>query len=115
MRFQEFIDEAKKPDFRKIKIGGKAWIKFWKAHPELQDEMLAWKKHPDAQYVKKYQNLRGLKESELSESYFRPMVQILKDMEKVISELKKDKYLSSFVKEVEGAYNEWKKVTTKLA
>ena len=54
-------------------------------------------------------------EQYLAESYFRPMISIMKDMEKVLKELKKDKYMSSFAMEVEQVVNEWKKVTTKLA
>ena len=29
--------------FKVIKIGSNEWIRFWKAHPEQQEEMLQWK------------------------------------------------------------------------
>lgn len=30
-------------DFREINPGTNLWIRYWKAHPELQMEMLRWK------------------------------------------------------------------------
>ncbi len=115
MKFEDYLDEAKTTNYKKAKIGGKVWLRIWKENPELQDEMLAFRKSKEAKFTKKLEKRRGLKEGELSESYLTPMIQIMKSMERLIKEMKRDKFMLSFVKEVEGAYNEWKKVTTKLA
>ena len=55
MRFEQYLDEAKKPNFKKAKIGGKVWMRIWNENPELQDEMLAYRKSKDAKFVKKLQ------------------------------------------------------------
>lgn len=55
MKFEQYLDEAKKANFKKAKIGGKVWMRIWKENPELQDEMLAWKKGGEAKFVKKLQ------------------------------------------------------------
>ncbi len=115
MKFINYLDEAKTTNYKKAKIGGKVWMRIWKENPELQDEMLAFRKSKEAKFTKKLAKAKVLKEGELSESYFTPMVQIMKSMESLLKEMKRDKFVPSFVKEVEGAYNEWKKVTTKLA
>jgi 5'-deoxynucleotidase YfbR-like HD superfamily hydrolase len=115
MKFIDYLDEAKTTNYKKAKIGGKVWMRIWKENPELQDEMLAFRKSKEAKFTKKLAKVRGLKEGELSESYFTPMIKIGKDMEKVLKELKRDKYLSAFAKEVEDAHKEWIRLTTKLA
>lgn len=55
MRFNDYLDEAKAPNYKKAKIGGKVWMRIWKEHPELQDEMLAYRKSKEAKFVKKLQ------------------------------------------------------------
>ncbi len=55
MKFINYLDEAKKPDYKKVKIGGKVWMKIWKENPKLQDEMIAYRKSKDAKFVKKLQ------------------------------------------------------------
>lgn len=55
MKFKNYLDEAKVPNFKKAKIGGKVWLRIWKEHPELQDEMLAYRKSKEAKFVKKLQ------------------------------------------------------------
>jgi len=47
--------EAKAPNYKKAKIGGKVWMRIWKENPELQDEMLKWRKGEEAKFVKKLQ------------------------------------------------------------
>ncbi len=55
MKFLNYLDEAKAPNYKKIKIGGKVWMKIWKEHPELQDLMLAYRKSKEAKFTKKLQ------------------------------------------------------------
>ena len=54
---RQFLDlfEAKAPNYKKAKIGGKVWMRMWKENPELQDEMLKWRKGEEAKFVKKLQ------------------------------------------------------------
>jgi len=49
------IWEAKTANYKKAKIGGKVWMRIWKENPELQDEMLKWRKGEEAKFVKKLQ------------------------------------------------------------
>ena len=44
MKFLNYLDEAKKANYKTAKIGGKVWMRIWKENPELQDEMLAYRK-----------------------------------------------------------------------
>ena len=55
MKFKDYLDEAKAPTYKTAKIGGKVWMRIWKENPELQDEMLAWKKSGKAKFTKKLQ------------------------------------------------------------
>jgi hypothetical protein len=55
MRLFNYIKEAKKANYKKIKIGGKVWMRIWKENPELQDMMLAYRKSKEAKFVKKLQ------------------------------------------------------------
>ncbi len=55
MKFRDYLNEAKASNYKKIKIGGKVWMRIWNENPELQDEMLAYRKSKDAKFVKKLQ------------------------------------------------------------
>jgi hypothetical protein len=55
MKFENYLDEAKTTNYKKIKIGGKVWMRIWKEHPELQDMMLAYRKSKEAKFTKKLQ------------------------------------------------------------
>jgi hypothetical protein len=52
MRFQEYLEEAKLPDYKKVKVGSKKWKQIWDKYPELQDEMLAWRKSKESKWLK---------------------------------------------------------------
>ena len=55
MKFESYLEEKKAPNYKKAKIGGKVWMRIWKENPELQDEMLKWRKGEEAKFVKKLQ------------------------------------------------------------
>lgn len=111
MRLQEFINEAKLPDYKKVKIGSKKWKQIWNKYPELQDEMLAWRKSKESSWLKS----KEVTKFAVTEAYLSDMSRILKDMETVAKEMKKDNYPSNFVKQVEDISKQWRKLTTKLA
>jgi len=111
MKFEDYVKEAKIPDFRKVKIGSKKWKEIWQKYPELQDDMLAWRKSKESKWLK---SKMGTKFA-VQEAYFSDMTKIQKEMEDMVRELKKDKYPPFFVREVEKIIDQWKKLTTKLA
>ena len=111
MKFENYIEEAKLPDYKKAKVGSKRWMKIWNENPELQDEMLAWRKSKESKWLKSKEGTKFA----VTESYLSDMSKIHKDMENVIKELKKDKYPSFFTKEVETLTDKWRRLLTKLA
>ena len=111
MKFEDYISEAKLPDFKKVKVGSVKWKQIWQKYPELQDEMLAWRKNRESQWLKSKQGTKFA----VQEAYLSDMSRIQKEMEDMVKELKKDKYPAFYIKEVEKIIDQWKKLTTKLA
>ena len=52
MKFEKYLEEAKLPNYKKVKVGSKKWKQIWNKYPELQDEMLSWRKSKESQWLK---------------------------------------------------------------